>query len=485
MKSFYLDDKSRIIHKPCLKAMRLMKHESVDSIVTDGPYGLKFMGKAWDHGVPGVTFWKEALRVAKPGAYLLAFGGTRTFHRLMVAIEDAGWEIRDTIMWVYGCLSDDTEILVDGKWEPYHKAIAGSRVLAYDPVHESFVWQTVEKLYVYSYDDTAYHIKSEFTDQIVSRNHRCLVEHEGGGYSFKFAEEAARQHEIRVPVLEDLQGLLDALPLPQSLSGGSEQDLFTRMCGSGDARPTISSANGSADRDGQDHLCLRVSEMETPLLDEASEETDLFKPLQREITSQGTGEAQPQRLCGMDGGVATVLSREDEWPEQPGMEGWRDDFQEAWELQGRSIRSVSSGVQSDGSQGWLCDGASFSGREDFGAMPVSEGSCASRRPQASQQQVHELDAVCLQPRSQAVRTSWKTRTDLARIIPLHYRGIVWCVKVPSGAFVARRNGKVFITGNSGFPKGMNIGKAIDKSVAQEQSRREQSRFAGVFTETSG
>jgi site-specific DNA-methyltransferase (adenine-specific) len=60
------------------------------------------MGKDWDHGVPGVQFWIEALRVAKPGAHLFAFGGTRTFHRLAVAIEDAGWEIRDTIMWVYG-----------------------------------------------------------------------------------------------------------------------------------------------------------------------------------------------------------------------------------------------------------------------------------------------------------------------------------------------------------------------------------------------
>jgi site-specific DNA-methyltransferase (adenine-specific) len=60
------------------------------------------MQKGWDHGVPGEEFWREALRVAKPGAHLLAFGGTRTFHRLVCAIEDAGWEIRDTIMWVYG-----------------------------------------------------------------------------------------------------------------------------------------------------------------------------------------------------------------------------------------------------------------------------------------------------------------------------------------------------------------------------------------------
>jgi site-specific DNA-methyltransferase (adenine-specific) len=79
-----------------------MAASSVDSVVTDPPYGIDFMGKEWDHGVPGVPFWQEIRRVAKPGAHLLAFGGTRTFHRLTCAIEDAGWEIRDCIMWVYG-----------------------------------------------------------------------------------------------------------------------------------------------------------------------------------------------------------------------------------------------------------------------------------------------------------------------------------------------------------------------------------------------
>jgi site-specific DNA-methyltransferase (adenine-specific) len=86
----------------CLDVMAAMEPDSVDSIVTDPPYGLAFMGKDWDHGVPGIPFWEAALRVAKPGAHLLAFGGTRTFHRLAVAIEDAGWELRDTVMWVYG-----------------------------------------------------------------------------------------------------------------------------------------------------------------------------------------------------------------------------------------------------------------------------------------------------------------------------------------------------------------------------------------------
>lgn len=86
----------------CLELLPTLPLDSIDSIVTDPPYGLSFMGKGWDHGIPGVPFWEAALRVVKPGAFMLAFGGTRTHHRLMVAIEDAGWEIRDVIMWVYG-----------------------------------------------------------------------------------------------------------------------------------------------------------------------------------------------------------------------------------------------------------------------------------------------------------------------------------------------------------------------------------------------
>ena len=89
-------------HGDCLDGMRGLDANSVDAIVCDPPYGLSFMGKDWDHGVPGAAFWAEALRVAKPGAHLLAFGGTRTFHRLACAIEDAGWEIRDCLSWLYG-----------------------------------------------------------------------------------------------------------------------------------------------------------------------------------------------------------------------------------------------------------------------------------------------------------------------------------------------------------------------------------------------
>jgi site-specific DNA-methyltransferase (adenine-specific) len=86
----------------CLDVLRTMPDESVDAIVTDPPYGLAFMGKQWDYDVPSVEIWQECLRVLKPGGHLLAFAGTRTQHRMCVRIEDAGFEIRDMIAWVYG-----------------------------------------------------------------------------------------------------------------------------------------------------------------------------------------------------------------------------------------------------------------------------------------------------------------------------------------------------------------------------------------------
>jgi site-specific DNA-methyltransferase (adenine-specific) len=102
--------------------MPTLDAESVDAIVSDPPYGLAFMGKAWDHGVPGPEFWREALRVAKPGAYLVAFGGTRTFHRLVVAIEDAGWDVRDQIAWVFGSGFPKSHNL-DGAWDGWGTAL--------------------------------------------------------------------------------------------------------------------------------------------------------------------------------------------------------------------------------------------------------------------------------------------------------------------------------------------------------------------------
>ena len=91
-----------IYHGNNIEVLKSFADNSIDSIVTDPPYGLSFMNKHWDYDVPSVELWKECLRVLKPGGHLLSFAGTRTYHRMTVRIEDAGFEIRDMISWIYG-----------------------------------------------------------------------------------------------------------------------------------------------------------------------------------------------------------------------------------------------------------------------------------------------------------------------------------------------------------------------------------------------
>ena len=91
-----------LLNGDCLDKLKELEEDSVDSIVTDPPYGLAFMGKKWDYDVPSQAIWEECMRVLKPGGHLLSFAGSRTYHRMAVRIEDAGFEIRDQIMWIYG-----------------------------------------------------------------------------------------------------------------------------------------------------------------------------------------------------------------------------------------------------------------------------------------------------------------------------------------------------------------------------------------------
>lgn len=528
------DSAISIFQGDCLDVLASMPEASLDSCVTDPPYGLEFMGKEWDgpwkYGMskfgfkdnkfrnvaPGFqssrnpmcktchrhkrgskshqkcecaspkfdelehrlrdmrafqewteTWAVEVLRVLKPGAHLLAFGGTRTHHRLMCAIEDAGFEIRDCVMWIYGCLSDDTEILVDGQWEPYHKAIEGSLAMCYDAASDEFSWQPIQELLVYDYDDTAYRIQSDRTDQIVSRNHRCLVER-GGTYSFALAEEIAREREARVPILENLQDLLDAISLLDEGAGHQEQDVLADLCSK--------SRNGAAETEATFSACgsmdsmRRVSQesLETECLASEDFKTDVLKGMQRSSSGQGMGCTRLQGTRRMDGDEPEVIQSENERPEKSSVEGGRYDLSQARELQGRALRSLPGGVCVDGEEGWLRDGTSTHRGATHRPLPDSQGSGPPRRPQALEQSACQPGAICVEQRPQTVRASRYAVADLARITPIHYRGVVWCVRVPTGAFVARRNGKVFVTGNSGFPKSLDVSKAIDKEAGAER-----------------
>lgn len=102
MKPYFKTPLGALYMGDCLEVMRGLPKNSIDTLVTDAPYGLSFMGKKWDYDVPGAETWRECLRVLKPGATALIFAGSRTQHRMAVNIEDAGFILKDTIMWIYG-----------------------------------------------------------------------------------------------------------------------------------------------------------------------------------------------------------------------------------------------------------------------------------------------------------------------------------------------------------------------------------------------
>jgi DNA modification methylase len=102
MKAYFSTDNGVLYHGDCLEVIKTFSENSIDSLITDPPYGLSFMGKKWDYDVPSVEIWQECLRVLKPGAHALIFAGSRTQHRMAVNVEDAGFILKDTIMWIYG-----------------------------------------------------------------------------------------------------------------------------------------------------------------------------------------------------------------------------------------------------------------------------------------------------------------------------------------------------------------------------------------------
>jgi hypothetical protein len=317
----------------------------------------------------------------------------------------------------------------------------------------------------YDYDDTAYHIQSDHTDQIVSRNHRCLVERDGREV-FQYAETLQQQESV--PILEDVSSLLEALLLRNERTGSTQQIL-----------QGVQSTTHERCQEGQEYKARLDTNM--PLVRSAIQDQEqgegtpfLFSQVLRGMESNRPNyTATPQDNCqqgqaGMDRAGQTKVSAEDERREESSLEGRSNLLQDTRQLYRREVCTLSSGISGDGTQGWLRDGTSLDSSTSYRASIAESGSGTPQRSQSIKQRSDEPTTLCQQSGSQTIRASRYTRSDLATVTPIHYKGVVWCVRVPSGAFIARRNGKVFITGNSGFPKSHNISKAIDKHLGAER-----------------
>ena len=405
----------KLINGDSLVELKKLPDNSVDSVVTDPPYGLSFMGKKWDYDVPSVELWKEVYRVLKPGGHLLSFAGTRTQHRMAVNIEDAGFEIRDMIAWVYGCLSEDSEVLTESGFKHFHKITQYDKIRTYDIKNNIYKWERPQRWSQYFVkQDTAYRIKSNKTDQIVSRNHNCLVER-NGKLVFKKAEELLQVEQVpylpnNIPFLQEKQGKL----LLKNLLWKSKElakTIFSKW-------------------ERKEKLQKRYERRQKPSVERWGY---LQKP-QRKI------QQSINKVCEMS---------------------------QRFFING-SQRRLRYATQTIGSTtNWAASHKTRSG--------------SSYQSRCDRQPDKQSDVIQNEQRPQKIRVGRTCKTTMATIEPITYSGMIFCPTVSTGAFVARRNGKVFITGNSGFPKSHNIGKAVDKIQGNEREFVGKGRHSNIHS----
>ena len=447
----------------CLDVLREMPDSSVDAVVTDPPYGLSFMGKRWDYDVPAVEVWAECLRVLKPGGYLLSFAGTRTQHRMACRIEDAGFEIRDMIAWVYGCLDEATEVATDKGVIPYHKAKIGDRALCYDVEHGEYTYQPILEIVEYNYSDTAFRLVGDFGEQVVSRNHRVIVER-GGSEAFQIAETL--ECEACVPVLESLPALRQALHDAHQGAGRPQQGVQCDLCECVDrCSECRDDASGTAQGRDDQVLGLRGACVEAGCVAAQGGDADMQQEVQRRSSRGRVGEPCLQGAGEMEAGIGSRAEGAHDGRVQPGLEGRADVSQPEGRLRGSAdqVRAMPLGSEGHGAGGRLCDGAPSCGGTGSRAAADANGVRAPHQPRCDGQPAGKSDVVRDEWTAQGVRAWGGHRSAVVRVVPFHYTGKVWCLRVPTGAFVAVRNGVAFPTGNSGFPKSLDVSKAIDKA----------------------
>jgi DNA modification methylase len=233
-----------VLFGDCLNKLKEIESASIDSIITDPPYQLSeintqkqsfaeqlkhgrtkeqkktrsgFLGKKWDV-LPPVETWKECLRVLKPGAFAFIMTTPRqdSLCKLITDLTSAGFNMGFSSMyWSYSCLTDDTEILAKNYgWLPMKKSNIsllinkGEEILIYDKQKDKYRWEIPQRWSIYKIKDTIYRIKSDYTDQCVTKNHNCIVKQDG---KILLQKSETLGQTVNVPYLEDMSNLSNTI----------------------------------------------------------------------------------------------------------------------------------------------------------------------------------------------------------------------------------------------------------------------------------
>ncbi len=454
-----------------LEMEEFIEPNSITSIVTDPPYGLTsiikrfgkensapaqygkdgffsrlskgFMGKAWDgSGIEyNIETWQKCYNVLKPGGYLLAFGGSRTYHRMACAIEDAGFEIRDCIMWIYGCYSADTQVLTNKGWKYFYELDKTEKILQWDKDTNKLFW--IKPLNYFEYDiyDEMILLENRHTSQLLSKNHKVIAKiqrnerkqvngvrkiiSKKGNYEIIEAQDLDKRWNISLPIASNLDGEIDC-KYPYML-GWWLTDAYKH-------------------KDGK--ACM-FTQSKHKTLQKLKAELDRLKELgecnySEYIKDDGNINHKPEHIFYVTGKLADYLLTN------------YNNREMTWDLLNFNLTSKKELLQG------LIDGdgsvrkGSYS-KTFWTKKQIRKDIMSALLTTMNYRNYIVEDGVVFNVEHNSTEISYKHRKPLQK-----YKGKIYCLETETGAFVVRRNGKPFISGNSGFPKSMNIGLAIDK-----------------------
>jgi DNA modification methylase len=453
--------KNKIIQGDCLDVLKGLPDNSVDSVVTDPPYGLSkepdikevltkwldgeeydhghkgFMGKSWDSFVPHLDIWKEVYRVLKPGGHALVFAGTRTQDLMTVSLRLAGFEVRDVIEWLYFCLSDDTQALTREGWKSYKEITEDDFVMQWDSETGEMSWVKPEAIHVFPYNGKMLNFKSRATDQLVTPNHRMYVDVKkhsrnefAGKYEVYEAKDLKRHWHKRFPLAGTYEGDKSIGINRAKLLGWFLTDAWVH----GDGKAVMFSQS-------KPETLAKLREV----LDEA------------DVTySEYTKE--PKKETHNIEHTFYVTGKDVDWLlKNYGDRRFNNDLLDlVSEERAALLESFIDGDGSRSKEGLL---TFWSMDEDFRNFVRQLMFTLNMRTSVDNKK------GCVRGSTRFNDTELQYKHGIHEV---DYEGNVWCVTVPKGAFVVKRNDHVFITGNSGFPKSHDVSKAFDKRAGAER-----------------
>lgn len=452
----------KLLNGDCVEEMAKLPENSVDALVSDPPYGLAFMDKAWDDfGEPYQYYeftkkWaKEAIRIMKPGAWGLVFGGTRTFHRLTCGLEDAGFEIKDVIMWLYVCLSEDTEILTTNGWKGMNEIKEDDTVFGFDYIKNEVYLDFVESIFKRKYfGPELIHLENQYTDQLLTPNHKVLCKS-----SFR------KQHKkTRILYEEEQYRYLDAwqikndkytLPLGAPFNGNKSigNPLFSELIGwiltEGWFQGNSINISQSKE-DGKKRIRYILGRLGIEYSEYKKTSNKLIPSVNEEKVYYYPNYEETQfylKSSDITKKIQTIIPNN----------------KPTWDLlhlpMNEKLGLLKGLMMGDGSGEYAFYQSDKEFLEWFQVFVHLMG----------YRSVLNIDKFCVSFSKKGYTVLQKTHLTNDKRLQ-SYDGYVWCIETQGGNFFARRNGKIFITGNSGFPKGQDIAKYLDKHLGFEPKK---------------